>query len=979
MEKIKQILFSKKHLKRDVGITILSFLVSITAVSAGNLDSPGSPGSTMYTLNDIYQRLMTNQTASEGDHEFKPTGEPTSSFHTLKEIYEAIPTIDPTKIKIGTSYLGVSGTLAPNDGTATAADLFIGKTANMTNDWNVDTGTLNLACATDDFNAVDNRVANEYDGSGNGSNRWCMTDSGTALATEILTGKKAWVDGAEINGIMPNIGQQTVVPGPANQAITLGYHDGTGYVEGDADLISDNIKSGVNIFGINGNSNVVSTESGDALVENILSGKKAWVDGSELTGAMANIGGQSITPSASEQVITQGYHDGSGRVAGDADLISDNIRSGITIFGIDGNSNVVNTSSGTAGAGDILSGKIGWIAGQEVTGSMPNIGGLMITPGTDEQTITLGYHDGTGRVAGDSDLISDNVKSGVTIFGVSGNSNVVNTQTGDAIASEIVSGKKAWIDGIEITGSMTSVGAQIITPGTSNQSITQGYHDGTGYVTGDSDLTAANIKGGVNIFGVAGGFVSQEKTATTEGEEVTPDSGKWLSRVVVAITNLLPGNIKKGVTVGGVEGALAQGYPGTGWEPNESGDGSTALNQTNCENAANWKWFEDANGDGDTSDPEDGECIRTATVNSDSWNGAEQITPNNLGTVASPIAASGGTANSITVSGASWTADAYKNHIVKIKGGTANNCWGRVKTNTNNTITVYGSWLSTAYASSCGTPDGTSTFIVSDDWGQYDNSWIGDYSCSGDFPNGTVVHGSYPTSGTIALAVTDCYDGKRDLLPNEIDRAVINGTATSADATSITDSSQSLDPNVWIGQKVLVTGGTGSGSYGFIESNTATAITVTDWLGGDDPGVGSAFKIIYIVPHAGYVPDALTDGDADDAKANNGPLMAEQLNNWKGTRLPSSSDFFGFCGYRNGGSDYENTTGANSANKSYGNYGGQVGRTDEFMDLANSGSWEWLSEQHHYYTARIAGVYACSYFNTVSVHGGGRFRSVFRP
>ena len=227
--------------------------------------------------------------------------------------------------------------------------------------------------------------------------------------------------------------------------------------------------------------------------------------------------------------------------------------------------------------------------------------------------------------------------------------------------------------------------------------------------------------------------------------------------------------------------------------------------------------------------------------------------------------------------------------------------------------------------------------------------------------------------------MTDCYDGKRDLLPNEIDRAVISGVATTADTTSITDSSQSLDTNVWIGQKVLVTSGTGSGSYGFIESNTATTITVTDWLGGDDPDIDSTFKIIYIVPHASYTPDAKVDGDNDDHKANNGPLMAEQLNNWKGTRLPSASDFFGFCGYRNGGSDYENTTGVNSANKSFGNYGGQIGRTDEFIDLANSGSWEWLSEQHNFINARIAGYYACSYFTVNLVITGNRFRSVFRP
>jgi len=811
MQKIKTILFAKKNLKRDLFIICLTLLSAASLVKAGNLNSPGSPSATGYSLSDIYQRLTTNATVTEGSHGFTPSADPSSTFYTLTQLYDAIPTILPETVKLGTDYLGVAGNLTPDGGTAINNDLFISKTANLTNDWNLDTGTLQLACATDTFDGTDNKVADNYDGNGDGNNRWCVTDSGDATANEIISGKKVWIDGLEI------------------------------------------------------------------------------------TGSMNNIGAQMITPSINNQAITQGYHNGNGSVSGDADLIASNIKSGINIFGVDGSPFVVDTGSG------------------------------------------------------------------------------------NALASEILSGKIAWVDGNEVTGTLTDIGQQIITPSAVSQAITQGYHNGTGTVNGDADLIAGNIKGGVNIFGIVGNFISQEKIGMTQGEEVTPDSGKWLSKVTLAITNLVAGNIKQGVAVGGVDGTLESGYPGSNWVPEGSGDASEALNETNCSSASNWNWFEDGNGDGDTSDPEDGICVRTATVTSSSWNGATQVTPSNLGTTASPITATNGTVNSVTASAASWTADAYKNHIVKIRAGTANNCWGKVKTNTANTITVYGSWLTTGYVSNCGTPDATSGFVVYDDLGQYDNSFIGDYTCSGDYPNGAVTLGTYPSSGTIALAVADCYDGRRDLLPTEDDRAVITGTATGADATSITDSAQSLDANVWLGQKVLITSGTGAGSYGFIESNTATQIVVTDWLGGADPAVGSGFKIIYIVPHGSYVPDAQTGGGNDDQKGNNGPLMAEDLAMWKGTRLPTASDFFGFCGYKDGGSNYENSTGANTANKSYGNYGGQNGRTDEFMDLANSGSWEWLSEQHNNNYARIAGGIACSYFTSNGVYIGYRFRSVFRP
>ncbi|MBU4257257.1 hypothetical protein KKC04_02495, partial [Patescibacteria group bacterium] len=86
-------------------------------------------------------------------------------------------------------------------------------------------------------------------------------------------------------------------------------------------------------------------------------------------------------------------------------------------------------------------------------------------------------------------------------------------------------------------------------------------------------------------------------------------------------------------------------YYGKGWQANGSGDGSVALTQANCEAAYlvdnyRWQWFEDGNGDGDTTDPEDGicvlmctgaGCVNTANYSNDgyaaalSWNGAEQV------------------------------------------------------------------------------------------------------------------------------------------------------------------------------------------------------------------------------------------------------------------------------------------------------------------------------------------------------------------
>lgn len=54
------------------------------------------------------------------------------------------------------------------------------------------------------------------------------------------------------------------------------------------------------------------------------------------------------------------------------------------------------------------------------------------------------------------------------------------------------------------TGTMQDNGALSFTPTTTSQTITEGYHNGGGSVVGDVDLSAANIRSGVSIFGVAG-------------------------------------------------------------------------------------------------------------------------------------------------------------------------------------------------------------------------------------------------------------------------------------------------------------------------------------------------------------------------------------------------------------------------------------------------------------------------------------------
>jgi len=147
---------------------------------------------------------------------------------------------------------GQVGALAPG-GSAAAADLFDGETAHLASDWTLDTGTLDLACNTATFDGTDNLVATAYDGSGDGTNRWCMTDTGDAAEGDILSGKKAWVDGSEVTG---NVVAGSNVPGSDGaKSFTIpdGLYSGSKQATAnDTDLVADNIKDSVNIFGVVG-------------------------------------------------------------------------------------------------------------------------------------------------------------------------------------------------------------------------------------------------------------------------------------------------------------------------------------------------------------------------------------------------------------------------------------------------------------------------------------------------------------------------------------------------------------------------------------------------------------------------------------------------------------------------------------------------------------------------------------------------------
>ena len=109
-------------------------------------------------------------------------------------------------------------------------------------------------------------------------------------------------------------------------------------------------------------------------------------------------------------------------------------KSGAPIVGT--NTFDADTGDATAAAAEILDSKTAYVAGNKITGTMPNKGAVTgeIDSVDENYTIPMGFHDGSGKVnisaVEKAKIVAGNIKSGIEILGVTG------TYSGESITAQ---------------------------------------------------------------------------------------------------------------------------------------------------------------------------------------------------------------------------------------------------------------------------------------------------------------------------------------------------------------------------------------------------------------------------------------------------------------------------------------------------------------------------------------------------------------
>jgi hypothetical protein len=267
----------------------------------------------------------------------------------------------------------------------------------------------------------------------------------------------------------------------------------------------------------------------------------------------------------------EGYYDGLAGTtvyADDANFTASSLKTGTTVFGLTGTYDTEATNPITAAT--VLAGKIGWVNGAKVTGTMVNYGGA--ATGWNCSAVVginnfqgsycriylhpqiTGYVDAGTTIAQDIFLDPAWVKYGQK-FGSDTNATYQLTGSYDyegtnpITAAMVLAGKKGWVNGAAVTGTMVDQnGKGWVQCAWTNSNADDGvdltppagYYDGSGSTVlfvRDPNLVPSSIRGDRSLFGVQGSipiFPSESTNTGTNkafwpaGSNGNPDPVAWV-------------------------------------------------------------------------------------------------------------------------------------------------------------------------------------------------------------------------------------------------------------------------------------------------------------------------------------------------------------------------------------------------------------------------------------------------------------------
>lgn len=220
------------------------------------------------------------------------------------------------------------------------------------------------------------------------------TEDSITVADNVVSVPSGIYDSSEQLTVGNALADTSIKPGASDQLIGAGTYivkDLT--IEGDANLLPENIVEGATIFGVAGSHICAGVDGGNE--------------------------------------VEYGYIDADGKFQG-LDLYGESPVNVGDPFDVDlkmfltgqplPEVGKVDLSFITASAGDILSGKVGSdTEGNPVNGTIPSKATETFTPGTIDQTIVAGtYLSGDQTIKGDANLIAANIAEGKKIFGITG-------------------------------------------------------------------------------------------------------------------------------------------------------------------------------------------------------------------------------------------------------------------------------------------------------------------------------------------------------------------------------------------------------------------------------------------------------------------------------------------------------------------------------------------------------------------------------